>query len=217
MVAAIHVLVVDDCRDSADALALLLKFLGCDVRTAYDGMTAVEEAERFRPELLLLDLGMPVVDGFAVARRIRQSPELSRALLVAHTGYGHYRKRAGEVGFNGYLLKPAGLDCLRQILDWAEKTAAALGPDNGPQATSDWTSFVTPARDSELDFKRVSTAAEMKESMPDWPLRRSPSAGQEQAFLPFPQPIQARSSRNTAGRPPDANDRKRRGHRLSGS
>ena len=217
MVAAIHVLVVDDCRDSADALALLLKFLGCDVRTAYDGMTAVEEAERFRPELLLLDLGMPDVDGFSVARQIRQAPELSRALLVAHTGYGHYQKRAWEFGFNGYLLKPAGLDCLRQILDWAEKTALANRNDTGRQAKSDSTSFVTPARDSELDFKRVSTAAEMTESMPDWPLRRSRSAGQEQAMLLFPQPIRARSSINTARLPPGANDRNRRGRRLSGS
>lgn len=216
MVAAIHVLVVDDCRDSADALSLLLKSLGCDVRTAYDGMTAIEEAERFRPELLLLDLGMPDVDGFAVARRIRQAPELSQALLVAHTGYGNYRKRAWEVGFNGYLLKPAGLDCLRRMVDWAEKTAVANRHDRGQPTKGDWTTFVRPAQDAKLDFERMSTGAETRESLSDWPLRRAPSASQEQAILLHPQRA-VRPARNPERFPPDANDRTRRGGCLFGS
>ena len=186
MVAAIRVLVVDDCRDTADALSLLLKFLGCDVRTAYDGRAAVEEAERFRPELLLLDLGMPVVDGFAVAAQIRRRPEFSRALLVAHTGYGNYRTRAREVGFNGYLLKPAGLDCLRQIVDWAEQRAVAQRKGAGQQAKPDSTSFARPARDAEFGVERVTPGSEMRRCVADWPARRSPSASQKKAILPRP-------------------------------
>ena len=70
----LHILVVDDNKDSADSLEMLLRLKGNDIRTAYDGLEAVEAAEAFRPELVLLDIGLPKLNGYEVARRIRQQP-----------------------------------------------------------------------------------------------------------------------------------------------
>ena len=91
---------------------------GHDVRTAYDGLTAVQAAIDYRPDVVLLDIGLPGLNGYEVAKRIRQHPVLKNVMLVALTGYGQEadRQTALQAGFNHHLVKPARLEQLQQIL-----------------------------------------------------------------------------------------------------
>jgi CheY-like chemotaxis protein len=102
------VLVVDDNEDSAGSLALLLRLTGHEARTAADGLEAVERAEGFRPELILMDLGLPRLNGYEACRRIREKPWGAEVVIVACTGYGMEadRKKTQEAGFDQHLLKP---------------------------------------------------------------------------------------------------------------
>ena len=115
---ALRVLVVDDNRDSADLQAALLQHNGHKVMTAYNGRDALEVAVSFRPEVILLDIGLPEVDGYEVAYRVRQQPELDGVVLVAMTGYGQPedRQRSQAVGFDHHLVKPAEFADLQNIL-----------------------------------------------------------------------------------------------------
>jgi len=103
-----RVLVADDNVDSADMIAALLESVGCEVRAVYDGDEAVEEAERFRPQLLLLDIGMPTLNGYDACRRIRSQPWAREATVIALTGWGQQedRRRSLEAGFDKHLVKP---------------------------------------------------------------------------------------------------------------
>jgi PAS domain S-box-containing protein len=113
-----RVLVVDDNRDAADTLGVLLTLLGYETHTAHDGSSALEALDAFTPSLVLLDLGMPHMDGFELARRMRQHPHGRRATLVAITGWGQDRdrERSMQAGIDHHLLKPIGVDVLRQLL-----------------------------------------------------------------------------------------------------
>jgi CheY-like chemotaxis protein len=113
-----RVLVVDDNRDAADSLAALLRLQGHDVRVAYDGESSVSEATVHRPELILLDIGMPGIDGYETARRIRRIPGLDAARLVALTGWGQEedRRRTAASGFDGHLVKPPEPEALAEVL-----------------------------------------------------------------------------------------------------
>ncbi len=104
----LKVLVVEDYIYSANSLAELLHSLGCDTRIASDGGAALEAAVEFRPALALIDIGLPVLDGYELARRLRARTELRQTRLVAVTGYGQEndRQRARAAGFNEYLVKP---------------------------------------------------------------------------------------------------------------
>jgi signal transduction histidine kinase/ActR/RegA family two-component response regulator len=114
-----RILVVDDSVDSAEALAKLLGILGHDVQTAYDGLAALEAAQLKVPDVMMLDIGMPRMNGFDVARRIRSDSALKGVFLIAMTGYGQEddRRRSQESGFDAHLVKPALLDDLRAVLD----------------------------------------------------------------------------------------------------
>ena len=114
----LRVLVVDDCPDTRMTLRLLLALWGHDVREAADGPAALEAAARFRPHVVLLDLVLPGLDGFEVARRLRKLPGLSDVLLVAVTAYGSEedRRRGREAGFDHYLVKPVEVRDLRRVL-----------------------------------------------------------------------------------------------------
>jgi len=103
-----RILVVDDNKDSADSLRMLLRLKGNDVRTAYDGLAALEAAEEFKPELVLLDIGLPKLNGYEVAGRIRKQPWGRDVILVALTGWGQDedRRRTEEAGFNIHIVKP---------------------------------------------------------------------------------------------------------------
>ena len=114
-----RILVVDDLKDSADSLAMMLKTKGHEVRTAYDGLEAVETAREFRPEVVLLDIGMPRLDGYEAAKRIReQCGQNDRVVLIAITGWGHDENRAKtrEAGFDHHLVKPVEPATLTRLL-----------------------------------------------------------------------------------------------------
>jgi signal transduction histidine kinase len=112
-----RVLLVDDNVDAADSLALLLSLGGHEVRAVHDGPSALRAAAEFRPEVVLLDIGLPGMDGYEVARRLRQCAEVAGTLLVAVTGYGREedRRRSREAGFDFHLVKPADPQQLAEL------------------------------------------------------------------------------------------------------
>jgi CheY-like chemotaxis protein len=113
-----RILVVDDNADAANSLGRLLGLLGNEVRVANDGAAALVEIERFQPRAVLLDLGMPIMDGFEAAEQIRARPEWQHIALVAVTGWGQDRdrQRTQEAGFVAHLIKPVDLNQLEIIL-----------------------------------------------------------------------------------------------------
>jgi signal transduction histidine kinase/ActR/RegA family two-component response regulator len=114
-----RVLVVDDNRDAAESLAVFLQVAGHDVEIAVDGEEALKTAERFRPDILLIDLGLPKLNGFEVGRRIREIEWGKRAMLIALTGYGREEDKhlSRQAGFNGHLVKPADPLTVLRIVD----------------------------------------------------------------------------------------------------
>jgi signal transduction histidine kinase/ActR/RegA family two-component response regulator len=113
-----RILVADDNNDALESLATLLQLSGHEVYTAANGAVALESAEQHRPEVVLLDIGMPKLDGYEVARRIRAQPWGQRITLVALTGWGQDsdRRRSQEAGFDSHLVKPLDLDKLTELL-----------------------------------------------------------------------------------------------------
>ena len=113
-----RILVVDDNRDAAESLVMLLEVLGAEVFAVHDGAAALEILPDYRPDLVLLDIGMPGMDGYEVAQRIRRLPDLGDIRLVALTGWGldEDRRRTEESGFDRHLTKPADLAVLRALL-----------------------------------------------------------------------------------------------------
>jgi signal transduction histidine kinase/ActR/RegA family two-component response regulator len=116
--AAHRILVVDDSRDAAESLAMLLVSLGADVHTAGDGPAALEKVVACRPSVILLDIGMPGMDGLEVARRVRQLPESRELTVIALSGWGQDedRRRSREAGIDYHLVKPVNLDELNHLL-----------------------------------------------------------------------------------------------------
>jgi two-component system CheB/CheR fusion protein len=112
------VLVVDDNQDSAESLALLLRLEGHTVAVAFDGITALAEAAKFRPEAVLLDIGMPGMDGYQVVRELRAKEPTKSAVIVALTGYGQPedRARGKAAGFDDHLTKPVDPSLLMKML-----------------------------------------------------------------------------------------------------
>jgi CheY-like chemotaxis protein len=113
-----RVLIVDDNEDAASSLSMLVGRLGADVTVANDGVTALALMDSFRPEIAFLDLGMPLMNGFELAARVRQVPGLEKLKLVALTGWGQPedRERTRAAGFNHHLVKPAALPELQKLL-----------------------------------------------------------------------------------------------------
>jgi PAS domain S-box-containing protein len=113
-----RVLVADDNRDSAQSLAILLKTIGQEAHLAYDGLEALNAAEKLRPEIALLDIGMPKLNGYDVARRIREQPWGKNVVLVALTGWGQEedKRRSRAAGFDHHMVKPAEYGALVKLL-----------------------------------------------------------------------------------------------------
>ena len=113
-----RILVVDDNHDSALSLAMMLSIMGHDTRTAHDGESAVATAESFLPEVVLLDIGLPKLNGYEVAQRIRQHPWGTSMFLIAVTGWGQEedRQRSAEVGLNVHMVKPVEPAVLEKLL-----------------------------------------------------------------------------------------------------
>jgi signal transduction histidine kinase/CheY-like chemotaxis protein len=116
-----RILIVDDSRDGGESLAMLLRVLGAEVALAHSGRQALECVASFQPDVVLLDIGMPGMDGYEVARRIRANPAYRSMQLIALTGWGQDedRQRSAAAGFNHHLVKPADVDKLRQLLSVA--------------------------------------------------------------------------------------------------
>ncbi len=122
----LRILVVDDNRDAATSLTMLLEQGGNEMHTAYDGLEAVEAAATFRPDVVLLDLGLPKMDGYEAARRIREQPWGKTMVLVALTGWNQDedRRKTTAAGFNGHMVKPVDQAALMKLLD----QTGATGP-----------------------------------------------------------------------------------------
>ena len=114
-----HVLVVDDGKSTADILAMFFELEGLEVSVAYDGMEALESAKARMPQLILMDLGMPRMDGFEAARRIRELPGGGNVTMVALSGWGQEKDklRSREAGFDDHLVKPVSPGDLRVLMD----------------------------------------------------------------------------------------------------
>ena len=119
----LRILVVDDNQDTAQSMAELLEILGHESKVAYESTQAVELAASFQPQIVLLDIGLPLVDGYEVARMMRQEVGLKDALLVALTGYGRDedREKARVAGFDMHFTKPIELDALQKVLEKKQK------------------------------------------------------------------------------------------------
>jgi len=113
-----RILVVDDNWDSAESLVLLLTLMGNEVHTAHDGLEAVAAAAEFRPEVILLDIGLPKLNGYEAARVIREQPGGSQMVLIALTGWGQEedRRLSKLAGFDHHLTKPVDFDTLQELL-----------------------------------------------------------------------------------------------------
>ncbi|HKH47267.1 MAG TPA: response regulator [Thermoanaerobaculia bacterium] len=113
-----RILVADDNADSASSMALLLEILGNEVRTAFDGLEAVEVAAAFRPDVILLDIGMPRLDGYDACRRIREQPWGRDVVLIALTGWSQEEdvRQSRDAGFDHHLVKPVEPATLEKVL-----------------------------------------------------------------------------------------------------
>jgi len=113
-----RILVVDDNHDSALSLAMMLSIMGHETRTAHDGESAVATAESFLPEVVLLDIGLPKLNGYEVAQRIRENAWGASMFLIAVTGWGQDedRQRSSEVGLNVHMVKPVEPSALEKLL-----------------------------------------------------------------------------------------------------
>ncbi|HET6883254.1 MAG TPA: response regulator [Pirellulales bacterium] len=112
------ILVIDDNCDAADVLGMLLRMLGHTVHTAHSGAMGLDQIESIHPDLIFLDLGMPNIDGYEVARRVRQNPKLTDTRVIAVTGFVDQRRRdlAAEAGFDDYLIKPTNVNQLQEVI-----------------------------------------------------------------------------------------------------
>ncbi|BFG72123.1 hypothetical protein PTKU46_01560 [Paraburkholderia terrae] len=134
-----RVMVVDDSVDGAESMSILLEMLGHDVRVMYDGAAAISTAGEFKPEVVLLDIGLPGIDGYQVARALRAEPATAGALLIALTGYGQEsdRQRTRDAGFDHHLVKPASLDDIERVI--AADGASGMPRNPGTPVQSDAT------------------------------------------------------------------------------
>ncbi|MDV6332955.1 response regulator [Asticcacaulis sp. 201] len=117
------ILVVDDNRPAAMSLTWAMETQGYDVMTCFDGPSAVSMADDFLPQVILLDIGMPVMDGLEVCRRIRADPLLHGTAVYAQTGWGdaEMRKQTREAGFDQHITKPINLDALLLLIESVER------------------------------------------------------------------------------------------------
>jgi CheY-like chemotaxis protein/two-component sensor histidine kinase len=128
-----RILIVDDNHDAADTLGMLLNELGATVHVAHSGPDALRALEAFQPDAVLLDIGMPGMDGYEVSRHVRTSPRYKDVLLIALTGWGQHddRERTRRAGFDHHMVKPPDIDRLRSIL--VTRTANAVDAAKRPR------------------------------------------------------------------------------------
>lgn len=113
-----RILVIDDNIDSAECMALLLRLGGHEVQMAHDGQAALDTALTFQPQIVLLDLGLPKLDGYEVARRLRAHPQIQKAILIALTGFGRAEDHqlSEQAGFDHHLTKPVDPNTVEALI-----------------------------------------------------------------------------------------------------
>lgn len=128
------ILVIDDDQDTVDSFAILLQQLGHTVHTARRGAETMALLEEIHPDLVFLDLALPGMDGFEVAKQIRREPRLSETRIIALTGLSEakHRVRAQYTGFDGYLVKPATLEEIKASIDAVRNTLLSSGHETHP-------------------------------------------------------------------------------------
>ncbi len=134
--ASARVMVVDDNPDISHTIAAYLELSGYEVKAVGDGMQAIALAVDFAPDVVLLDIGLPLMDGYQVARQLRSLPQTARSFLVALTGYGQSddRRRAHDAGFAAHIVKPADPQALVKLIgDWLVARTVAEGEKTGPE------------------------------------------------------------------------------------
>lgn len=126
----IQVLVVDDNRDAADAMVMAAQVLGHEATACYDGADALSLLETFRPDLMILDLSMPGMDGYTLARAIRGNGKFTGVPIIALSGFGadSDRERSLAAGFDMHLLKPMEIDTLERVIEDVSRRAGQPGP-----------------------------------------------------------------------------------------
>jgi signal transduction histidine kinase/CheY-like chemotaxis protein len=131
-----RILLVDDNEDAAESLGKLLRLHGHDVWLAHDGPSALKTAALLHPQIVILDIGLPDIDGYEVARRLREDLQLTDVLLVALTGYGRDedRHRSREAGFHVHLIKPVDLDALHEVLAHPDRVRQEAEQPRGVQS-----------------------------------------------------------------------------------
>lgn len=114
----LKVLMVDDSEAAAKTMGLMIELLGHDVRLVYDGPSAIEQARHYLPDVVLLDIGLPGMNGYETCRLMKQEAQLGNTLFIAQTGWGQseHRKMSQEAGFKHHLLKPVSMEILSDIL-----------------------------------------------------------------------------------------------------
>lgn len=124
-----RILVVDDNEDSATSLAAMFEMLGHEARVAFDGVAAVEAAASYKPDVVLLDIGLPKMSGLAAARKIREQDGGRAIYLIAVTGWGDEKdkRRSAEAGFDLHLVKPIDPVALENVLAQQQRKAASIG------------------------------------------------------------------------------------------
>ncbi len=122
-----RILIVEDSKDAAQSLAMLLRLMGNEVHASYDGPSALEAAAAFGPDVVLMDIGLPGMSGHEVARRLREQPGLDKVVLVAVTGWGHEedRRLAREAGFDSHMVKPIDVNALQELLATLKSVAVS--------------------------------------------------------------------------------------------
>ena len=148
---------MDDNQDAANSLAMLLRLQGHEVRVAHNGPAALEMTKSYAPDVVFLDIGMPGMDGYEVARRLRQQPGLENVVLAALTGWGQQedRRRTPEAGFNHHLVKPPEPKAVESVLAELKRPEATViegeepclqGKTRPASRTPKWASFDSSLR-----------------------------------------------------------------------
>jgi PAS domain S-box-containing protein len=135
-----RILVVDDNRDSSTTLAMLLRLIGNETQTAHDGVEAVEKAAAFRPDVILLDIGLPKMNGYAACRAIRELPGGKDIVMIALTGWGQDddRRKSKEAGFDDHMVKPVDHSKLLLLLASLSDEPGREQIQNPPESSADW-------------------------------------------------------------------------------
>ena len=201
-----RILVVDDNRDAADSMAILLRLFGHEVRTAYDGQSALALARLQVPEVVICDISMPDMGGLELARHLRQDPRMRDSLLVALSGYAQEedRRRSQEAGFNAHLAKPVRLESLKALLASEDLVADGI---TGPNNCSDF---------SPLNSNSVGVFARLAAQDLDRPIsseRPGPGSNAGAGLCPPPGRPYSKTTLHNAGK----KERRRAGGRIPGN